>query len=166
MSAVSGGRQGRMDAQHAQTTSPRLPTEDRPERGVVGRGDVELSKAEHFVDEDGVHVLRSLEFEVSAIADDVDAAITVFIDNADDYCSYLAGLAQSGKAVPHELETLGLLTQRLLALHEQEREREEEPDSLFAALRLRIRKALATSPPAPFWRPQTTQETSAQRSND
>jgi hypothetical protein len=154
-----------MGTPHAQRTSS-PPTEDRPERGVIGRGDVELSKAEHFVDEDGVHIIRSLEFEVSAIADDVDSAVSVFIDNADDYCSYLAGLARSGKAVPHELETLGLLTQRLLALHEHEREREGESDSLFAALLQPIRKALAIGPPAPFWRPQTTQETSAKPSND
>jgi hypothetical protein len=165
MSAVSGGRQGRMDAPHSQTTSPRLPTEDHPERGVIGRGDVVLSKAEHFIDEDGTHVIRSLEFDVSAIADDVDTATSVFIDNADDYCSYLAGLARSGTAVQHELETLGLLTQRLLALHEQEREREGDPGSLLAALLHPIRRALSISPPAPFWRPQTTQENSAPPSN-
>jgi hypothetical protein len=158
--AVSGGKQRWMGSPHSHTASSPPPTEEKPETGVVGLGDVVLSAAEHFVGDDGVHVIRSLEFDVSTHAEDVDSATTAFVDNAEDYCSYLADLAGSGRATAHELESLALLVKRLRALRERER---EEAEDLAATL---LRKVLRKNPPTPVWRPQTTQTTSAPRSND
>jgi len=159
MSAVSGGNEGRMGSSQTPTTSSSPPTEEHPQTGFVRLGDVVFSKAEYFVDPEGVHVIRSLEFDVSAHADDVEAAGQMFVDNADDYCSYLADLAQSGKATPRELETLGLLVKRLRKLRERER---QESDDLAATL---LRKVLRKTPAAPSWHPETTRTTSAPPSN-
>lgn len=159
MTAVSGGSPGpRMNTPQTSTASSQ-PTENRPEIGHVRFGDVVFSKAEHFVDEDGVHVIRSLEFDVSAHADEVDAAGRMFVDNADDYCSYLAELAQSGRATAPELEALGLLVKRLRALRERER---RESDDLAATL---LRRVLRRTPPTPVWHPEMTPTTSAPPSN-
>jgi hypothetical protein len=157
MSAASSGKQGRISTSQTSTASPPPPTEEKPESGVVGFGDVIFSAAEYFVGDDGVHVIRSLDFDVSAHADDFASAMSMFVDNADDYCSYLADLAESKKATEHELETLGLLVNRLRALRVR-----ENPDDLVEAL---LRKLLRKNAPTPVWRPQTTQTTSATRSN-
>jgi len=138
-------------------TASSPPSEQKPDRGVVGLGDSVLTTAEYFVGEDGVHVVRSLEFDVTAHADDLNSAISMFVDNADDYCSHLADLAQSRKATAHELETLGLLVKRLRAFRQ-----EEDSDDVFEAL---LRKLLRKTPPVPVWRPQTTPTTSATRSD-
>jgi hypothetical protein len=158
MSTASGGKQGRISTSHPSTASSPPPTEDKPETGIVGFGDAVLSKAEHFIDDDGVHVVRSLEFDVSAHADDFGSAISMFVDNSDDYCSYLAELAESKKATEHELETLGLLVNRLRALRGR-----DEPDDIVEAL---LRRLLRKRTPTPVWRPQRTQTSSTPRSND
>ena len=54
--------------------------------GVIGVGSAILSAVEHFVDDDGVHTIRSLDFNVSSYADTFQESIDSFVVRAEDYC--------------------------------------------------------------------------------
>jgi hypothetical protein len=134
------------------------PTELAPKVGRVAVGDVILSEAEHFIGDDGVHTVRSVEFDVAAHADDFEAAVDMFVVNTEDYCSYLAKLAQKKTASPQELETLGLLADRVVAVG---RERERESQDLVSTL---LRKLTRQNSPTAAWLPPTTPMNSSEPS--
>jgi hypothetical protein len=77
----------------SQQTHPQAdpPTEASPEYGCVMAFDTIVSFAEHW-EEDGFHVIRSLDFDVTAGGSDFQAAIDQFVEKAEDLWSYLSGL--------------------------------------------------------------------------
>jgi hypothetical protein len=66
-------------------------TEAAPERGNVAVFGLPVSNAEHWL-EDGVHVLRSTEFDVIAGDPDFQRALEIFCEKAEDLWSYLSTL--------------------------------------------------------------------------
>lgn len=72
-------------------TSPKPLTEAAPEYGRVVTFDTTVSFAEHW-EEDGVHVVRSLDFDVIAGDPDFSRAIDQFVEKAEDLWIYLSGL--------------------------------------------------------------------------
>lgn len=149
-------RARKMDTQTTSAATP--PTERQPDIGVVGVGDVVLSAAEHFISDDAVHTIRSTEFDVSAHADSFNDAVAMFVDNAENYCAYLAGLATEQKATPYELEALGRLVPRII---ETRRERERESNDMVTHLL----SLLGRKSPVPTWRQQTAPANSNQPSS-
>lgn len=67
------------------------PTEASPEYGCVVAFDTIVSLAEHW-EEDGVHVLRSLDFDVISGDPNFQNAVDQFVEKAEDLWSYLSGL--------------------------------------------------------------------------
>jgi hypothetical protein len=65
--------------------------EASPEYGCVMAFDTIVSFAEHW-EEDGIHVLRSLDFDVVAGDSDFQRAVDQFVEKAEDLWSYLSGL--------------------------------------------------------------------------
>lgn len=131
-------------------TEEREPTEGSPETGYVLYGDVErpFSAAFRFVDDEGAHVIRSVEFDVYGEGDTLDEAVQDFINHAEDYYDHLASLYEVGEAAENEAEQLALLGRRLrdayLAITQAlERER-QEPKSLGDIAQELLRTARAT----------------------
>jgi len=164
MSAISSGKQEHMSSTQQSAPGAQLPpTEHAPDVGVVGWGDVVLSDAEHYIDPDGVHVIRSLEFDVNAYDEDFETAVEMFVDNAEHYCSYLAYRAREQRAKPHELEMLGSLFERVLAIrHERQRELSQD---LAVALMRKVNKVFRRTAPAPKWRQQRHRPTPRRKSS-
>jgi hypothetical protein len=159
MSSLPTGKQRtRMTQTDSHAAAP-TPTEHNPRRGEVVFGEVLLSEAEYFVDETGTHVIRSMEFDISAHADTFDDVVDHFLDNVEDYCSYLADQAQASKASEVELESLNHLVPRVLRVS---RLRRETSDDLAATL---LRRVLRKHPPVATWRPQTTRTSSSEHSS-
>ncbi len=78
-----------MDSRTRQNAQPL--TEAAPEYGRISVFDITVSFAEHWV-EDGIHVLRSMDFDVIAGAADFQSAIDQFVEKAEDLWSYLSNL--------------------------------------------------------------------------
>jgi hypothetical protein len=70
---------------------PEPPTEAAPEYGCVLAFDTIVSFAEHW-EEGGVHVIRSLDFDVIAGDEVFQNAIDQFVEKAEDLWSYLSSL--------------------------------------------------------------------------
>ena len=70
---------------------PEPLTEDAPEYGCVLAFDTIVSYAEHW-EEDGIHVLRSLDFDVIAGDGEFQRALDQFVEKAEDLWSYLSSL--------------------------------------------------------------------------
>jgi hypothetical protein len=137
------------------------PTEGDPDIGFVGQNGVMISSAEHFV-LDGVHVLRSLEFDVSAYDEDFGRTLEIFVQNAEHYFKFLLARVRDMEESEHERESLVILGDRILALY-QERETD-----ISTALRMRLvtsvlKKLLPESDPT--WLRQTTPKTSSEPLN-
>lgn len=81
------------------------------ETGAVLLGNVELSRAERWT-EDGLHVIRSTEFDCIAEHPDADQVVTVFVDNLSDLGVCISELEQTGEATEGERWTLMLLLGR------------------------------------------------------
>jgi hypothetical protein len=86
-------------------------TETKPSSGAVLLGDVELSRAVRWF-EDGLHVIRSIEFDCIAEDADPDRAVEAFVDNAFDLMLALSELEQAGEATEDEHEELALVESR------------------------------------------------------
>lgn len=86
-------------------------TETQAERGAVLLGNVELSRAERWT-EDGLHVIRSTEFDCIAEDPDPDGAVAKFVDNLSDLGVCISELEQTGEATEGERWTLMLLLGR------------------------------------------------------
>lgn len=66
-------------------------TEASPEHGRIVAFDTIVSFAEHW-EEDGIHILRSLDFDVTSGDADFQKAVDQFVEKAEDLWSYLSGL--------------------------------------------------------------------------
>jgi hypothetical protein len=66
-------------------------TEASPEYGRISVFDITVSFAEHWV-EDGIHVLRSTDFDLIAGDADFQKAVDQFVEKAEDLWSYLSNL--------------------------------------------------------------------------
>ncbi|HWD86136.1 MAG TPA: hypothetical protein VG321_10320 [Solirubrobacteraceae bacterium] len=87
-------------------------TEATAEQGcVTTAGGVVVAKAERWF-EDGVHVIRSTEFDLIAEDEDAEKVIEVFVDNAVDLAIALNELQADGKITEDESRVLNLLSQR------------------------------------------------------
>jgi hypothetical protein len=66
-------------------------TEAAPEYGRIVAFDTTVSFAEHW-EEDGIHILRSMDFDVTAGEADFQKAVDQFVEKAEDLWSYLSNL--------------------------------------------------------------------------
>jgi hypothetical protein len=95
------------------------PTEAEPEPGCAtlsfdGR-EVVLSDAIRWIEADGHHVIRSVEFDVNAAGSTFDEALGAFIDNVFDFAFYLAELSADERA-ENEEEMFQTLAPRLFQI--------------------------------------------------
>ncbi len=95
-------------------------TEATPEYGCVRYLGHPVSDAAHW-EEDGVHVLRSLDFDVTAGDPDFDRAIDQFVEKAEDLWIYLSELET---ITENENETFLKLAPRFLAIYRELERRE------------------------------------------
>jgi hypothetical protein len=112
------------------------PTEEAPEHGRVVAAGVTVSDGVHWL-EDGVHVIRSSEFDLMGQGDDLDDAVTDFIGQALDLLWYLNGEIERDEATDHEIRLAGVLGARLAQAYRQvseEREAREKQREPFRAL--------------------------------
>lgn len=65
-----------------------MPTAERPESGTIGSAGVPLFTVEHWL-EDGEHVFRSAEFDMTVGAPDIGAAADRFIESAYDLWGFM-----------------------------------------------------------------------------
>jgi hypothetical protein len=94
-----------------------LLTEEAPEHGCLGIFDVILSSANRWM-ENGVHVIRSTEFELVGEGESLQDAVQDFVGHAIDYQSYLATLIEREEATEHEIRVAGQLGPRLARAYE------------------------------------------------
>jgi hypothetical protein len=120
-SRLTPSRQPKSHTMPADTHLPDEPlTEASPEYGCVVAFDTIVSFAEHW-EEDGVHVLRSLDFDVIAGDPDFDRAVDQFVEKAEDLWSYLSGLET---ITENENETFLTLAPRFLEIYKELERRE------------------------------------------
>lgn len=130
-----------------------VPTEDAPEFGYIVLNGVQLSEVEHWIDEDGLHVFRSVEFDCLGEAEDEYDAGLLFIENAADLFRFLDDLVDARRATGDEIGTLAKLSRRFFEASEPALKREEEK---------RRRKWLLPRAAPSHWQPQTTPSSSSQ----
>jgi hypothetical protein len=94
------------------------PTEEAPEHGRVVAAGVTVSEGMHWL-EDGVHVIRSSEFDLMGQGDDLDEAVGDFIGRALDLLWYLNGEIERGEATDYEIRLAGVLGARLAQAYGQ-----------------------------------------------
>lgn len=95
-------------------------TEAKPEYGCVEVFDKLVSFAEHW-EENGIHVIRSLDFDVTAGDADFHRAIDQFVEKAEDLWSYLSGLESISD---NENEMFLKLAPRFLEIYKELERRE------------------------------------------
>jgi len=101
-----------------QTPARSSPTEDAPDHGRVCVHGVELSEAERWVEGDE-HVIRSTEFDLIASGATLEGAVSVFVDNAEDYLRLLTDVISEERATEHEVEAASRLMGRFLEAYER-----------------------------------------------
>lgn len=126
--------------------------EDR-QYGWVATLDVLVSEAERWV-EDGVHVIRSTEFDVVAGDLDFDRAVDQFVDKAEDLWTYLSEL---DGLTENENETYLRLAPRFHQIYKELERRENERRRRLIILNLRRRGAHLRG-----WHSASTPERSSQ----
>lgn len=129
------------------------PTSEAPEPGIIevkiGKHLVPISSINHWMEDDGLHVFRSTEFDCMAEADDEGAAVKAFIENAEDLFRFLDDLVDAGRATEGEKMTLIKLSRRFFEVYEAlELEREAQRNS---GLRNLLRQPPRSQPQ---WQPQ------------
>jgi len=125
-------------------------SEASPEYGCVMVFDTIVSFAEHW-EEDGTHVLRSLDFDVVAGNEDFQRAIDQFVEKSEDLWSYLSGLETISD---NENEMFLKMAPRFLNIYKElERREASRRESIisinFGRLRQRGEHSLRN------WRPST-----------
>jgi hypothetical protein len=108
-----------MPSQPAQTNAP---TEEAPEEGCIAIVEVPSFLAEHWV-EDGVHVVRSPEFDIIAGDEDFERAVDQFAEKAEELWGYLSELEGPTE---NEQETLVALASRFHRIYRELERREEK----------------------------------------
>ena len=133
-------------------------TENTAQDGcVMLAGGIALSRASRWF-EDGLHVIRSLEFDLMAEDPDPAHVVDVFVENAQDLAMALVELQTRGEATEHETETLAVLSQRFFeAAQSMERARERR--------RIQIRLRQRGHHHSGQWRQQTRPTTSTKLSH-
>ena len=126
-------------------------TEDAPEFGRVHIFEVTVSEGERWI-EDGVHIIRSTEFELLGQGDSVGEAVEDFIGHAVDYHMYLARLVQENDATEHEARVLGELSRRFVEAYEESRKDSERRDSRLFTLTLNLGRRHSRQRPQ-HWHP-------------
>jgi hypothetical protein len=99
-----------------------LPNEQEPEYGEVSLGlnggpSVPLTEAVRWVD-DGVCVVRSLEFDVTGEGQNWPVALEAMLEHTRDYWGFLAELVAEGKATEREQRIEAMLGSRLVEAYE------------------------------------------------
>jgi hypothetical protein len=126
-------------------------TEAAPEYGTVSLLGLPITDAEHWI-EDGVHVLRSLDFDVTVGDRDFWAAVDKLGGSVEDLWSYLSELET---ITDNENETFVLLASRFQRVFRELEKRERERRRRLIILNLRKRgqhhfrnwQPLSTRPP-------------------
>lgn len=90
--------------------------------GYASRVGIVVSEGERWV-ENGIHVVRSTEFDIIAGDEDFEVAVGKFIDMHEDLWSYLSSVEE---LTDNENETFLALAPRFLAIHREFERREEE----------------------------------------
>jgi hypothetical protein len=110
------------------------PTEAEPLFGEVQAFGVGLSLAERWV-EDGVHIFRSLEFDVVAGDEDFDLAVDHFVRKLENLWTYLS---EAEELSENENETFLRLAPRFHNVFKEleRRDAEQRRSRLYAARRL------------------------------
>jgi hypothetical protein len=124
--------------QSTAATTPDLtaPTEEAPELGHVVAAGVNISEGLHWL-EDGVHVIRSSEFDLMGQGDDLDEAVDSFVGQALDLLWYFNEEIERGEATDHEIRLAGVLGGRLAQAYRhvsEERAGEEKQREPFITL--------------------------------
>jgi hypothetical protein len=96
-------------------------TEASPEYGCVRVLGHLVSEAEHW-EENGVHVLRSVEFDVTAGDPDFQKAVDQLVEKTEDLWSYLSGLET---ITENENELFLKLAPRFLEIYKELERREQ-----------------------------------------
>lgn len=130
------------------------PTEAEPEYGEVVGGGFVLSAARRWVDEDGTHVVESLEFDIVGMAADFPSALQNFVDRADDLFDHYADLAEQDELTDYEREAGKVLGPRLIEFYKAwnaqlqsvVEELEQKKPSLMEALFSSRRRAIRQQP--------------------
>lgn len=137
----------------AHEPAPAVPTEAAPEFGDVSVGGVVISSVDHWV-ADGLHVFRSLEFDLVAEHEDELRAVELFIDNAADLVFYLTDLIRERQATENEIETASLLLPRFMGVW-------EDSERALRAAQRRILNLPRRRRPSAGWRRQSTPSSSS-----
>jgi hypothetical protein len=125
-----------MQSTAATTHDIGIPTEDAPELGRVVAAGAIVSEGMHWL-EDGVHVIRSSEFDLMGQGDDLDEAVDDFVGEALDLLWYLNGEIERNEASDYEVRIAGVLGARLAQAYRQvseDRETQEKQREPFIAL--------------------------------
>jgi len=110
-----------MSTSHQDQTPLEGLTESTPEPGYISSDHgVVLAHAERWF-EDGLHVIRSVEFDLLAEDEDEDRVVDVFVDNFWDMGAALADLVRRGEATSHEQDLWLLFSQRMFEEAESSR---------------------------------------------
>ncbi len=117
-------------------TSPEPLSEAAPEYGCVVAFDTIVSFAEHW-QEDGIHVLRSLDFDVIAGDADLQKAIDQFVEKAEDLWSYLSNLEIISD---NENEMFLKLAPRFLEIYKELERREARRRERVVSINVRLRQ--------------------------
>jgi hypothetical protein len=113
---------------------------------------VPVSAAEHW-EEDGVHVFRSLEFNVIAGHEDFNTAVDQFVEKAEDLWTYLSEL---DGLTDNENETFLILSPRFRQILKVLERREEERLRRLVTVKVRRRSAHSRA-----WEPKSRQPKSS-----
>jgi hypothetical protein len=123
----------------AAAAAPRSPTEDAPCVGEIRHAEyseIVLCRIEEW-HEDGLYVVRSLDFDLITMHEDRRKAIHQFVSEVYDLCFQLAKLMQAeAGATEGERETFFKLARPILAVEERDR-RERLRKRILSHLRRR-----------------------------
>lgn len=102
-------------------------TEDNPAFGCIHAGDSRalFSNAKRWY-ADGLHVIQSTDFDVSAEDTDPDRVVGIFIGNLFDLADYLYDLQERGEATEGERQELALINHRLTMAFRKEHDHQEQ----------------------------------------
>jgi hypothetical protein len=123
------------------TRDDQAPTEAEPEIGAammcVGDHEIVLSEGARWIEPDGEHVIRSLEFDVIAGAPTFSDALSKFIDNIWDFVAYLAELEDLAE---NEMEMFHRLAPRLIRVSRELERVESRRKRPLVSVNLRRRR--------------------------
>lgn len=129
-------------------------TEQQPATGAVNLGEAKsvLSEGLRWF-EDGMHVIQSTEFDVSAEDPDPDQVVEVFIENLLDFYRSLYALLERDEATEYEREELDRLGLRLAEIWVADHDYQRRKRNIVKSLRNRGEHSgdwqqRATVPPA------------------